>query len=180
MTNYINFIRTFIKRQIARKRCIYNFKKAERKSLNIDLSRVDWHFILDNSEPDIGWDIFKNKFASLCDKHIPKIRIKESFQPPWFDSDVFRLNKKKEHFRKLFKETENTLYYKKYSSLRKQLKSLIKTKMRSNFDDDLCPNTITKKFWSSIKSISKSKRIPDKMHLQSCRIYIRTIARKTS
>ena len=161
-------IRTFIKRQIARKRCIYNFKKADWKSLNIDLSRVDWHFILNNSEPDIGWDIFKNKFASLCDKHIPKIRIKESFQPPWFDSDVFRLNKKKEHFRKLFKETENTLYYKKYSSLRKELKSLIKTKMRSNFDDDFCPNTITKKFWSSIKSISKSTRIPDKMHLNDC------------
>ena len=104
-------IRTFIKRQIARKRCIYNFKKADWKSLNIDLSRVDWHFILDNSEPDIGWDIFKNKFVSLCDKHIPKIRIKESFQPPWFYSDVFRLNKKKEHFRKLFKETENTLLH---------------------------------------------------------------------
>ena len=40
--------------------------------------------------------------------------------------------------------------------------------MRSNFDDDLCPNTITKKFWSSIKSISKSTRIPDKMHLNDC------------
>ena len=88
-------IRTFIKRQIARKRCIYNFKKADWKSLNIDLSRVDWHFILDNSEPDIGWDIFKNKFASLCDKHIPKIRIKESFQPPWFDSDVLGSTRKK-------------------------------------------------------------------------------------
>ena len=52
---------------------MYNFKKADWKSLNNDLSRVDWHFILDNSEPDIGLDIFKNKFASLCDKHIPKI-----------------------------------------------------------------------------------------------------------
>ena len=25
--------------------------------------------------------IFKNKFLPLCDKHIPKITIKESFQP---------------------------------------------------------------------------------------------------
>ena len=40
--------------------------------------------------------------------------------------------------------------------------------MRSNFDDDLCPNTITKKFWSSIKSMSKSTRIPNKMHLNDC------------
>ena len=40
--------------------------------------------------------------------------------------------------------------------------------MRSNFDDDFCPNTVTKKFWSSIKLITKSTRIPDKMHLNDC------------
>ena len=37
--------------------------------------------------------------------------------------------------------------------------------MRANFDDDLNPNAITKKFWSSVKSASKSSRIPEKMHL---------------
>ena len=37
--------------------------------------------------------------------------------------------------------------------------------MRANFDDELNPNVITKKFWSSFKSTSKSSRIPEKMHL---------------
>ena len=37
--------------------------------------------------------------------------------------------------------------------------------MRANFDDDLNPNAITKKFWCSVKSASKSSRIPEKMHL---------------
>ena len=37
--------------------------------------------------------------------------------------------------------------------------------MRANFDDELNPNVITKKFWSSVKSASKSSRIPEKMHL---------------
>ena len=37
--------------------------------------------------------------------------------------------------------------------------------MRSNFNDDLAPNTITKKFWSSFRSASKSSRIPEKMFL---------------
>ena len=40
--------------------------------------------------------------------------------------------------------------------------------MRSNFDDELSPNTITKKFWSSVKSVTKSSRIPDKMYLNDC------------
>ena len=37
--------------------------------------------------------------------------------------------------------------------------------MRANFDDELNPNVITKKFWSSVKSTLKSSRIPEKMHL---------------
>ena len=37
--------------------------------------------------------------------------------------------------------------------------------MRSNCNDDLAPNTITKKFWSSYWSASKSSRIPEKMFL---------------
>ena len=102
---------------------------------------------------------------TLCDKYIPKIKIKESFQPPWFNSEVFRLNKKKESFRKQFKQSNDQRHYRKFSSLRKQLKSLIKSKMRANFDDDLNPNAITKKFWSSVKSASKSSRIPEAMHL---------------
>ena len=37
--------------------------------------------------------------------------------------------------------------------------------MKANFDDEFNPNIITKKFWSSVKSSSKTSRIPDKMHL---------------
>ena len=39
--------------------------------------------------------------------------------------------------------------------------------MRSNFDDDLSPNIITKKFWSAVKSNSKCSRIPGKMYLNN-------------
>ena len=78
------YIHSFIKRSKPKKRNIFNFKRANWAALNRDLSRVDWHHLLDNSEPDIAWNTFKNKFLSLCDRHIPKISIKESFQPPWF------------------------------------------------------------------------------------------------
>ena len=158
-------INTIVRKVKSAKRSIYNFKKANWAQLNSELSRVDWLHLLGSNEVKIGWNIFKNKFLALCNKHIPKIKIKESFHPPWFDSDVFRLNKKKELSRKQFKQTSDQRHYKKYSSLRKQLKSLIKSKMRANFDDELNPNVITKKFWSSVKSTSKSSRILEKMQL---------------
>ena len=79
-----------------------------------------------------------------------------------------RLNKKKEHFRKLYKETKSPNHYSKFSALRKSLKALIKSKVRANFDEELSPRAISKKFWSYVKSSSKSNRIPEKMHLGSC------------
>ena len=150
------------------KRTIYNYKKANWNALNNDLSRIDWEFLLRNTEVHIAWQIFKNKLTYLCVKHIPKIKIKDNYQPPWYDSDVFRLNKKKEYFWKLYKQSKCQNHYDKYSSLRKSLKALIKSKVRSNFDDDLSSNTITKKFWSYVKSSNKTSRIPDKIFLGDC------------
>ena len=156
-----------IKRKKMAKRTIYNYKRANWAALNNDLIRVDWDHLLNFTEVDLGWNIFKEKFTTLCDKRIPKIKIKETFKPPWFDSEVFRLNKKKKQARKLFKQTNNQQHYKKFSALRKKLKNLIKAKIRSNFDDDIAPKAITKKFWSSVKSSSKCSRIPDKMYLEN-------------
>ena len=68
----------------------------------------------------------------------------------------------------MFKQSKSPDHYNKYSSLRKSLKSLIKSKMSSNFDDDLSPNAITRKFWSYVKSSNKSIRIPEKMFLGDC------------
>ena len=89
-------INAFVRKVKAAKRSIYNFKKANWVQLNNELCRVDWLHLLGSNEVEMGWNIFKNKFLAICDKHIPKIKISESFHPPWFDSDVFRLNKKKE------------------------------------------------------------------------------------
>ena len=137
---------SLVARRKAVTRKIFNFKKAIWKTLNNDLKRVDWHYLLSSEEAHTGWEIFKNKFLILCDKHIPKITIKESFHPPWYDSEVFKRNKKKENFRKKFKETNSQNHCLKYSSLSKNLKNLVKAKMRSNFDNELFPNTITKNF----------------------------------
>ena len=75
-------IRAFVKRAKVAKRKIYNFKKANWPQLNNEISRVNWHHLIGNNEVETGWKIFKNKFLSLCDKPIPKITIKEFFQPP--------------------------------------------------------------------------------------------------
>ena len=97
----------------------------------------------------------------MCNKHIPTIITSAKNQPPWFDSDIHKICRKKERFRKKFKQSGNAIFQEKYKSCRKEMKKKIKEKMRSNFDDDSCPNNITKKFWSYVKSSSNTARIPD-------------------
>ena len=72
-------VRTCIRRIKAAKRSIYNFKKANWAQLNNDLSRVDWFHLIGNDEVETGWNIFKNKFLALCNKHIPKIKLRSFF-----------------------------------------------------------------------------------------------------
>ena len=66
--------------------------------------------------------------------------------------------------RSQYKLSKNPAHYTKYSQARKELKNLIKTKMRSNLFDDSNPRTLTKKFWSFVKSSSTSSRIPEHVH----------------
>ena len=80
------------------KRSVYNYKKANWDKLNYDLTRIDWEECLSHLDIHRAWHVFKEKLLSLCNQNIPKIRISVSFSPPWYDSDVFCLNKKKRAF----------------------------------------------------------------------------------
>ena len=149
---FISFeIKLKLKRIRAQQRSIYNFSKANWDGLNNDLKRVNWDSgLLYGVDISVAWGRFKSILFLLCDKHIPKIKIKSKGSPPWFDSDIHNLCRKKERYRKLFKETGNPLHEAKYKSCRKDVKTKIKEKMRSNFEDVSNPNCLTKKFWSYI------------------------------
>ena len=71
---------------------------------------------------------------------------------------------KKERLRSLYKESKSPEHYKKFAATRKNLKSAIKSKMKANLIDSSNPQTITKKFWSFVKSNSNTSRIPNEVH----------------
>ena len=154
-----------VKRLKCDKRKIYNLKKSDWDALNMELRRVNWNAHIQCCDPTTAWITFKSILLELCNKYIPKITIKSNTAPPWFDSDVHKLCMKKEKHRKLYKQTNNQVHHNKFKSCRKDVKKLIKQKMRSNFDDDLNQSVITKKFWSYVKSSTNSSRLPECMSL---------------
>ena len=142
------------------KRECYNFKKANWEALNYDLRHTNWE-ILDCCEVEYGWNYLKSRLFELAGKHIPKIKIKSEYQPPWFDSDAYDACRHKERLRKKFKQTKSDADELKFINARRDFKKLAKLKMRDNMTEHDDPAMITKKFWSHIKFNSNSQRIPD-------------------
>ena len=114
-------------------------------------------------DPHVAWPLFKSKLLKLCDKHIPKKKLKSQFQPPWFDQECEKLYKEKEFWGKKAK-SGTVSHLDKFRKLRRNFKKVMNEKMRLNVVDDSDPALISKKFWSHVKSKSKSTRIPETVH----------------
>ena len=151
------------------KREIYNFKRANWEALNEDLSNVNWTCLLQkNEEIEISWQKFKMSLLKNVDKHIPKIKIKTDYQPPWFDSETYELCRKKERLHAAYKKNKSEKSYMQFSQCRRDLKYLIKNKMKDNFTSESEPDEINKKLWSYVKSTNKSNRIPNSVNYSGC------------
>ena len=149
------------KRKKSIKRSIPNFKKADWDQINSKFANIEWDNLLPNDNIDEAWSAFKSQFSQVTDQHIPKIKIKDEYREPWYDSEVHELENKKKWFHKRWKNTKSDLHYVKFAECRKQCKNLVEKKMNDNFEDEENRNHITKKFWSYVKSKSKSHRIPE-------------------
>jgi hypothetical protein len=161
-----NIISKVKKKKLA-KREIYNFKRADWESINNELVLVDWDsLLLSNDNIEFAWSRFKNKLFLITDRHIPKIMVDNSSQPPWFDSETHNLCREKERLRSRYKQSKSTEHYVQYSDSRRRFKRTVQQKMRDNFSyDEDDSSLITKKFWSYVKSTSSGHRIPEVVHL---------------
>ena len=107
---------------------------------------------------------FKSILSKIIDKHVPMVNIKAEFKSPWFDSECFQKCKEKEKLHREFKTNKCSKTEMKFKLCRKEVKNLVKTKMRANLCDSN-RNKLAKKFWSHIKSASKNTRVPETIYL---------------
>ena len=143
------------------KRKTYNYRKANWLGINNALRQVNWDCVIGSFDPHIAWPRFKLILTDICDRYIPKKTVKSQFQPPWYDSECDKIRREKEKWRKRAKSSNNESDHEKFRSFRKKFKQTMNEKMRLNVEDDLDPALISKRFWSHVKSKTKSTRIPE-------------------
>ena len=140
----------------------FDYSKADWRSLNFDLKRIDWNQWMGSSDPHMSWLFFKEVALKLCEKHIPQKSVRNQFQPPWFDSDCDKILREKEKWRaKAHSENGTEEDHEKFKSLRSKFKKVMNEKMRLNVVDESDPTLISKKYWKHVISKSKSSRIPE-------------------
>ena len=132
--------------------------------MNNALRQVNWDCVIGSFDPHIAWPRFRLIFTDICDRYIPKKTVKSQFQPPWYDSECDKIRRCKEKWRKRAKLSNTESDLEKFRSLRKKFKQVMNEKMRLNVEDDLDPALISKRFWSHVKSKSKSSRIPETVY----------------
>ena len=139
-------------------RTCFNYGNAHWNDLNNDLLNINWDSILEYHEPEIMWGNFKNTVLNKINTHIPKFTIKSEYQPPWFDSECYAKCREKDKLHKIYKTKKTVSSELKFKTFRREFKALIRSKMRGNLDSDN-RNVLHKKFWSHVKSTTKSTRI---------------------
>ena len=153
--------KTNVKRKKSIKREFYKFSHANWDSLNNELLHTNWDNVFANCDVESAWNEFKSHLFTAVDKFIPKCRVRSDFQPPWFDSEAYAACRKKERLRAKFKRTQRHTDELKFIDARRDFKRLVKQKMRDNLAVNDEVGSITKKFWSHVKSTSNSHRIPE-------------------
>ena len=80
--------------------------------------------LLDCLEPDAAWS--KEILNNLQELHIPKVTIKLTSQPPWFDTECYVKCREKDRLHKKFKSTKSVNDELKFASCRRKFKILVK------------------------------------------------------
>ncbi len=160
-------VRKNIPRKKPVKKRVFNYKEADWDGLNHDLSSHNWQALFLNKNITDSWNLFKSKLDIAMRKYIPMKNIKFRIQPPWFDSEIFEMSKVKKRLRKQFKDSQSDHDKESYDRYKTIFKQKIMDKKRDFVTPDPTDesdNTVSKKFWSYIKSNTKCGRIPEVVH----------------
>jgi len=144
-------------------RTVYNYKRANIQALqNILHDKALENTVITTSDVNTAWCNWSNAVMDAIDKCIPKVTIKNSSQPPWFDSEVRHLiNVKNTAWRKA-KKKNSKKSWSKFRKLRNKIKKVLTVKYDNYIASlgDLCKEN-PKRFWSFFNCKTKTKGIPD-------------------
>ncbi len=148
---------------VAYKRSVWNFKRADFLKLNDLILNEDWS-ILNNGNVDDAAEMFTLTFIDLAKQCIPyrEVTIRPN-DKPWYNSEIRRTTKQRDKARKKAIETGGIDDWNKYKSFRNKVNNMKKYARESFYNDiefnitDAFSND-KKYFWKLIRYFVKENK----------------------
>jgi hypothetical protein len=142
----------------------YNFKKSDLVTTYATLNFKSWDELYNTSDVDHACDVFYRDLKYVIDSFVPMAPANSNVFPKWYSIELISIIKKKNRFRKLFKNTRLQYYADVADDLRKVIKRQTKKDYSLFIKNTECnirkdPN----KLWSFIDAKKNKTRIPGKM-----------------
>lgn len=109
-----------------------NFYKLNYERIKLEIGNTNWNSLLNTDNIETATDKFYEKINSIIHCHISLIKPKNDKYPKWFTKNLIEILKKKELFRKLYKQSNNQQFLNLYKKFRRNFKNE-KNKMRIEF-----------------------------------------------
>lgn len=143
----------------------WNFAKGDFLNLYKELQAQNWEAVCRESDVDSAVTNFEMIFNNILSHTIPQKNIKKLNQPIWINKNIVKKIRKKEFYRKKFKNTGELRFRLLYEETRRETKNMIKSakeqyqeRLEKKLYDD--PKT----FWKFIKQTRNSGSSSDMFH----------------
>ena len=137
-------------------RKIFQFRKADFDSMNLEALEFNSTFMMDNPSlrsVEENWKIFKDHLNYLINKFVPSKLSKNKRHLPWVSRDIKRLMRKRERLYKIAREDPRKQHWASYNKLRNRVKKTVEEAHKDyvNGLGNSLKSGESKKFYSYIK-----------------------------
>ncbi|XP_072043447.1 uncharacterized protein [Amphiura filiformis] len=132
-----------------------SFTKFNPNDFVENIKNINWNEIKNYDDVNSAWDVWKQKFNNVCDKHAPlkEKRIKGNL-PEWINGDYIKLTKDRDYFFSKAHKTNDPEDWKMAKSLRNKVNNLNKHLKKKYCTDAIEENVNNStKLWKTIKQL---------------------------
>jgi hypothetical protein len=108
----------------------YNWSKANKEAMALDLERTDWRLGLDWRTTEDGWRFMKSILGETIDKNVPTLKGNIKFKHPWMTRDILKLIRKKRRKWRKAKNSASEWEKKEYKKIEKEVANKIRNAKR--------------------------------------------------
>ena len=124
-----------------------------------DVTQQPWNKIFSETNPEAMWDVWKDLFMEVVDRHIPlqnkRVSNKHS---PWITYELTRKIYKRNYMKKIAIQENSAMAWQRYKQARNEVNNAIKSAKKQYFTHNLEVNNLNpRKTWKLVDDLTSRK-----------------------